>query len=214
MSLGSVRVGLRTFSRMAKPPIVCRVFWEGWEAYTINLKPPAPWISAESPPNMTIRVVNTRAHGGLKSLYYYSNGTVEAAAYAYRNISPTVVSGSITLWLYVDSYAYTGDADYYAIVCAQTGLSRFLVGLGKNGKLMRVQGLVNWYEIGDYSLDTWFKLKIVFDCVSDTYTVYKDGVSLGTFPFRYTATAIDRIYIGTDASPAAAQVYCDDICFN
>jgi hypothetical protein len=190
------------------------VFWEGWEAYTLNQKPPAPWVSAESSPNMTIRVVNTRAYGGSKSLYYYSNGTVERAAYAYRDLDGVSLDGTITLWLYVDSYNYVDDRDYYRIDCSQTGLSKFIIGLGKNGKLMRVQSWDTWYEIGDYSLDTWFKLTIVFDTALDTYTVYKDGVSLGTFPFRFAATGIDRIYIGTGSSPSAAEVYCDSICFN
>jgi len=214
LSLGSVRVGLRTFSRVAKPPVPCKIFWESWEDYPLNQKPPSPWTSYEKPPHYTMRVVNTRAHGGVQSLYGFSDGVGEYLAYAYRDLAETVVAGSVTLWLYVDNYTCPAGYMYYSIAMGQSGLLKLEVGLGGDGELLRLDPSGVWVSIGDYSLDTWFKLKIAFNCDTDTFSVSLNGVLLGSWSFFRAATAIDRIALTTGYSMAPSQVYCDDICFN
>jgi hypothetical protein len=93
---------------------------------------------------------------------------------------------------------------------------------------MRNTGQFAWYDgvyhdVGAYSANTWYHLKIVFDCgtygydglAADTWDWYIDGVLVASdTAFRNVGTSLDRFRIGSSAGPTDYTFYFDAFGFD
>ena len=71
------------------------------------------------------------------------------------------------------------------------------------------------YDIGDVVIDTWYHFKIEFDCATDTYNVYQDGVSIKIgATFSIVATTLDKFYISTQDDDLGYSVYVDSLSYS
>ncbi|KKK89341.1 hypothetical protein LCGC14_2734080, partial [marine sediment metagenome] len=104
----------------------------------------------------------------------------------------TQTLGSVEFWFYIDElgnnywefYLMSGGSPAVWVIFTTAQEIKFRDGAG-------------WDVIDTYIDNKWFHLKIDFDCGTDTYDVYIDGVLKATgFDFQNVQTTLDRWHLG------------------
>jgi hypothetical protein len=67
--------------------------------------------------------------------------------------------------------------------------------------------LSNIVENNTIVINTWYRFDVDFDCTTDTYTIWKDGVQKGgTINFVAVATSIDKLQVNNNAASGFSAV--------
>jgi len=114
----------------------------------------------------------------------------------------------------------TGTIEFYWLNTNISGTSQYLVMPVRGGGAVKfylkiVEDKIQfyngtWNDILTISSNVWYHTRVDFDCNTDTYDVYVDGVRyVNNTPFGSAATSIDRVELWTATGPTNPEFYFD-----
>ncbi|MHA1931361.1 MAG: hypothetical protein ACW96X_02410 [Promethearchaeota archaeon] len=123
-----------------------------------------------------------------------------------NNISDQV-NGTLEFWYRKTS---TTDASYIVIGDGDT-LNSLFIRVHENGLFRYYTTVYN--DIQAYSANSWYHIKIEFDC-ADQWYIWINDVKYGPYGYRGTPIAMDRVQFQTSSSDVGFQVYVDAVGYS
>ena len=131
---------------------------------------------------------------GHKNVVYMDDTRNDAHIALKDNFTKPQSSGTIELWARVGS-----TADRFETIISDTNGDRIMsVRFDANGDFRYELGVDNWYKITDYSANTWYHIKLVFDSSTDKYSVWlNDNLEAENLDYTVGTADAERITIRT-----------------
>ena len=154
-------------------------------------------------------------HQKIARIYDADTGSgIGSDAIAEYNFNKNQSAGIFECWVYKES----GDSPIYIVGLQETSYAFAIrIDVDNNGKFEYSNAPSTWVEFGNnkYSDQTWFHLRIDFDCGTDTTDIYLDGVKeVNTGVFGQTADNITTIQIKSAYSGHSGISYFDAVGYS
>jgi len=127
-------------------------------------------------------------------------------------------NGTIELWFYKSSVNQGGPMVLYIYGASAGTLMNFIIDDDVTPGLRYVDPSGSWTDTGySYSDDTWIHMRIEWDCTSDTWNLWVDGVQYLTniaFESSRTDTAVDWMRFSSFEGGNPSLYYVDAVGFS
>jgi len=155
--------------------------------------------------NTTVQIVS-EIDGHNKVLELFDNSSSDMCeAYNYFNFAQS--SGIYEMWFYITDASYKGYSYLYDDTTPITDI------FTHTNQLWYYDGDV--HSIASISDNTWYHLKVDFDCSSNTYDIYLDeDLIQNNADFLYNADSINKLRLRTDSTSLGYYFYIDAIGYD
>ena len=145
--------------------------------------------------------------GHRKVLQFYDNHGVNYAE-AYIAFSSGQTSGTVEIW------CRTSDNTKRSYIALENQDDNYSVQLYfDNGNVYSWDGAAS-HDHGDFVANIWYHYRIVFDCATDTFDLYQNGILLDSgIDFNNNATTLDKMTLRTHTD-TDFYMYYDAIGFS
>ena len=142
------------------------------------------------------------------------DGASSWSATIYKNL-PTELPDSLVLEAYVRP-ASTGESGSISLFNKSGDtwgayLARLIFGNGKIYYSTSGHDENNLVELQDYSIDTWYHVKLVHDLVERKFDIYIDGAKRAENVAFYSNYAVDSLVLSSGNASGTNLIYYDDI---
>lgn len=195
-----------------------QTFSDDFESYTVStpllgVQSPAwrTWSSTTGGGAEDVAVVTTDNHtaGGSKSIYFSSTSTTggpQDVVLAFNATPLTTGQFTYTNWMKVQS----GKTAYFNFQGNATMGNMYTLDCWLNAGAVSIQNSGATVATGTYPQATWFELKITANLNTNTWELFIDGVSAGTW-----SNANNQVYaIDLYPADANARFWVDDVSYN
>jgi len=115
----------------------------------------------------------------------------------------------------------SGIIEFYAKTTATDKITHFVIDdvirfyFYSNGYIRVLDGdPVTWNNLITYSIDTWYKFKVIFDCSSELFDLYvNDSLIADDYDFYGSLASIDKFYVETHTTTSGYSSYLDSITY-
>ncbi|NBL64191.1 T9SS type A sorting domain-containing protein [Flavobacterium sp. NST-5] len=147
----------------------------------------------------TLSVSNLRASSGTYALQFTSNS--EEWGYYDGVLSPNIPSLGNVFEIGFDIYPESAvDSDHviYALQSADLNFAAYLVFNYQGNILARTGTGTPAVDVGDYTANQWYNVRISFNYTTSTLTYYINGNQVHTGPTMGTTTGVDQLLFAYD----------------
>jgi len=155
--------------------------------------------------NTTVQIVS-EIDGHNKVLELFDNSSSDMCeVYNYFNFAQS--SGIYEMWFYITDASYQG---YSYLYDGNIPITDIFVS---SNQLWYYDG--DTYSIASISDNTWYHLKVDFDCSSNTYDIYLDeDLIQDNANFLNNADSVNKLRLRTDSTPLGYYFYVDAIGYD
>lgn len=195
-----------------------QTFSDDFESYTVStpllgMQSPAwrTWSSTTGGGAEDVAVITTDNHtaGGSKSIYFQStsaSGGPQDVVLAFNTTPLTTGQFTYTNWMKVQS----GKTGYFNFQGNATMGNMYTLDCWLDAGAVSVANSGTNVVVGTYPQATWFELKITANLNTNTWELFIDGASQGTW-----SNAINQVYaIDIYPADANARYWVDDVSYN
>jgi hypothetical protein len=164
---------------------------------------PTDWTGAQ-----TIVAYN----GGHRKVSYYNHATSVWDG-GITNIFATQTSGTIEFWCNIVSNTVAGGVMFYTI---STPTVNIQMRFNENNNIEWYNATGSASTIGTYVDNTWAHYRIVFNCGTNSYSIYQNSILLATkTSSRNVVASIDKVILGDPSGTSTRfAVYYDAIDYS
>ena len=162
---------------------------------------PSGWTVTEDT-DYNVDVSTTQSHSGTQSVQFTDTDSSSGAMIEQTFTGQTYLA--FEYWIYT-----TSSDEFQAIVGPENPNHNAMIDFYDGNIYYHDGGFTSFLT---YSYNTWHKVKLVLDCVSDTYHIYiNDNLEVSDVSFNEVADTISRVDLHTTTTAAASEVYIDDV---
>ncbi|MFX1385242.1 MAG: LamG-like jellyroll fold domain-containing protein, partial [Promethearchaeota archaeon] len=164
---------------------------------------PTGWFNAsDAGCSVEVQAVEIDEHINIVKL---TDNSGEGGAVMKYTLSQT--TGSIEFWILLTSTTHAQHITFY-----ESGIIRLTLSWSATGMFRYYNGFS--HDIESYSANTWYHIRIDFNCVSDNSKIYRNGTVVASPTLNGDAASISDILIFTQTDSDGFSFYVDAIGFS
>jgi hypothetical protein len=176
---------------------------------------PNGWVD-NSQPNGNVQVIESA--GGHKNVVEFTSTSASSSRSQIDHDFSDQASGTLELWMMKSSVNQGGPAVLYLYGVGGPTLMNFIIDDGTE-RVAYVDPTGAWTSIMGYNYndDQWFHMRMEWDCTSDTWNLWIDGVQYlinEAFESSRTDTAVDWMRFSSFEGGNPSLYYADAIGFS